>query len=839
MTPFVEREPLLGDFEEVYARLLGEGGRVRARAWYGWTVARLIPAYIRNEARWRFEMVLGSWKVVLRNIGKHKAYSLINITGLAAGLACAILIFLWCQNELSYDRFHENAGRIGLVLLKPDHAEWLSDSGPGPLGPALARDYPEIAAATRSFAAPAPLRYEGRTFNGRACGVDPAFFRVFSFPFIRGGGGEPLADPDSIVLGETMAEKLFGTQDPLGKTVGFEWWGTWHDLRVIGVVGDAPPNSTLRFDYLLPFNFVTRSGMSIDDWEVGAYQTYVLLAPTASMAAVERNVAGTIKRNHPASPYLLRLYPLTRLHLHHPRGGGPITYVTIISLIGFFILMIACANFMNLFTARSLRRAREVGLRKVVGSSRGGLIRQFLMESLAFSFLALGLALAAVKLLLPSVNRVAHASLHLPFTMSQALAILGMTVLTGCLSGSYPALYLSKFNPLHVLKGGPTKGRGGSLLRRLLVVFQFVVSIGLTVGTLTVSRQLSFMRNRDMGINKEFVINFELRGDLRNNYRTVKTKLLENPDILAVSATNGSFTKRFATDKADWEGKDPESRTVMAIHSVDYDYSKVFGLKMAEGRYFSREFPTDARAGIIVNETAVRVMGMEEPLGKKFLCPIPYASGREEWGTIVGVVKDFHFRSLHNKIEPLVLAIAPGWFTDCYVRIRPANAPRTLAFIERTFKETAPGYPLEYAFLDETVDGLYRTETQMGSLARSGTALAVLISCLGLVGLASFAAEQRTREIGIRKVLGASPAGITALLTGEFTRWVLLANLIAWPVSFMAMKNWLRSFAYRVSLGWEVFLLSGALAFAVALLSVAFQAVRAARANPIDSIRYE
>jgi putative ABC transport system permease protein len=839
LIPFVEREPLLGDFEEIYVRLLGESGKVRARAWYGLTVARLVPAYIRNEIRWRFEMVLNYLKVLLRNLRKHKIYSVINITGLAAGLACAILTFLWVQNELSFDRFHENEERIGLVLFKPDYADWLSNSGPGPLGPALKRIYPEIIEATRSFDAPAPLRYGDRIFNGRVCGVDPSFFRIFSFPFLQGGGGEPLADPNSIVLGESMAEKLFGTENPIGKSVGFEWWGTWRDFRVIGVVADIPANSTLRFDYLLPFNFVTLSGMSIEDWEVGAYQTYVLIAPTASMADVEQKIAGTIKRIHPASPYMLRIQPLTRIHLYHPEGGGPITYVTIISLIGLFILTIACINFMNLSTARSLKRAREVGLRKVVGSSRGGLIRQFLMESLAFSVLALGVALVMVRLLLPSVNRIVNTSLHLRFTMDQALVIFGMTLLTGCLSGSYPALYLSRFRPLQVLKGGLMKGRGGFPLRRLLVVFQFVISIGLTVGTLTIYHQLLFMQNKDLGINKEFVINLELRGDLRNNYRTVKTRLLENPDILAVSATNGSFTKRFATGKANWEGKDPERKVLMAIHSVDFDYQKIFDLEMVEGRYFSREFPTDITAGIIVNETAVRAMGMENPLGKKFHCPIPYASWREEWGTIIGIVKDFHFRSLHNRIEPLILAIAPGWCSDCYVRIRPTNAPRTLAFIEKTFRETAPRFPFEYAFLDETIDRLYRTEMRIGDLVRSGTALAVFISCLGLFGLASFTAEQRTKEIGIRKVLGASAAGITALLTGEFTRWVLVANLIAWPASYLVMRNWLRTFAYRINLGLDVFLLSGALACAVAWLSVGFQAARAARAAPAASLKYE
>ncbi len=802
--------------------------RTRRSARPPWRAPRFVPGLA-----WSYALV--AW----RRIRRERIYSFINIAGLAAGLGCAILILLWARHELSYDRFHQNAGRIGRVLLKPDDADWLTDSGPGPLGPALQRDYPEIAAATRTFGAPAPLRFESRVFNGRVLGVDPSFFRIFSFPFVRGGGGEPLADPDSIVLGEAMAEKLFGAEDPLGRSVSFEWWGTWHDLRVVGVVADAPSNSSLRFDYLLPISFVTRSGMSIDDWDVSAYQTYVLINGTASLADAEGKVAGAVKRALPESRFQLRLQPLTRMHLHDPQGGGPITYVRIVVLIGLFILVIASINFMNLSTARSLRRAREVGLRKTVGSSRGGLIRQFLMESLVFAALALALALAAVGLLLPWVNRALGASLDLRFTTGQALVLLAMTLITGILAGSYPALFLSKFEPLHVLKGSVTRGRSGAALRRMLVVFQFVISIGLVVGALTVSRQIDFMRHRDLGINTDCVINFELRGDLRNNYRAIKTRLLESPDILAVSATNGSFTKRFATDGADWEGKAPETRISMAIHAVDFDYAKIFDLQMAEGRYFSRDRPADITTGFVVNETAVSVMGLKEPLGKKLRCPIPYDSGREEWGTIIGVVKDFHFRSLHSRIEPLILAIAPGWFTDTYIRISPANVPRALAFIDKTFREAAPGFPLEYTFLDETIDRLYRTEARIGAVAGSATALAVFLSCLGLIGLASYTAEQRTREIGIRKVLGASAAGVMSLLTGEFIRWVLAASIIAWPMSYLLMRNWLKTFAYRIDLGWEVFALSGAIGATVALLSVGFQAVRAATANPVDSLRYE
>jgi len=490
--------------------------RTRRSARPPWQAPRFVPGLAWSYVR-----------IAWRRVRRERAYSFINIAGLAAGLACAILILLWAGHELGYDRFHENAGRVGRVLLKPDDADWLTDSGPGPLGPALQRDYPEVVAATRTFGAPSPLRFESRSFNGRVLGVDPSFFRIFSFPFVRGGGGEPLADPDSIVLGESMADKLFGADDPLGRTVGFEWWGTWHDLRVVGVVADAPTNSSLRFDYLLPFNFVTRSGMSIEDWDVSAYQTYVLIADTASMTDVEGKVAGAVKRVRPESRFQLRLQPLTRMHLHDPAGGGPITYVRIVALIGLFILAIAIINFMNLSTARSLRRAREVGLRKTAGSSRGGLIRQFLMESLVFTVLALALALITVWLLLPWINGLTGVSFDLRFTTGQALVLLAMTLLTGILSGSYPALFLSRFEPLQVLKGGVARGRSGASMRRLLVVFQFVISIGLIVGTLTVSRQLFFMRHRDLGINTDCVINFELRGDLRNNYRAIKAKLLE------------------------------------------------------------------------------------------------------------------------------------------------------------------------------------------------------------------------------------------------------------------------------------------------------------------------
>jgi putative ABC transport system permease protein len=398
-------------------------------------------------------------------------------------------------------------------------------------------------------------------------------------------------------------------------------------------------------------------------------------------------------------------------------------------------------------------------------------------------------------------------------------------------------VFLSSFRPVTVLKGFERSSSQNIRLRKLLVIGQFVVSIALITGTIIIYQQLVYMRNTDMGINKSHVINMELRGNLRKQYSTIKSELLRNPDIMAVCATNGSFSKRFGTDKIGWEGKPEDKRIFMSIHSVDFDYQKIFDIKMAQGRYFSRDYPTDRSDGIIVNETAAKIMGMESPVGQRISCSIPFSSQKS--GTILGVVKDFHFRSLHEKIDPLVLVIAPGWFTDVYVRIRPENVPETLGFIEKTIKKFAPDFPFEYSFLDEDIDNLYKTEQRIGNLVRYGTFLAIFIACLGLFGLASFTAEKRTKEIGIRKVLGASISGIVLLLTKEFTKWVILANLIAWPIAYFVMRGWLQNFAYHINIGIWMFLLSAALALVTALITTSFQAVKAAASNPVDSLRYE
>ena len=838
MSQYQSQFSWLGDLEEEFKERITEQGAMRARCWFRTQVFRSLPAYLRYSLVWSLIMFKNYFKTALRNLSRFKGFSFINLAGLAIGMACCILIFLWVQDELSFDRFHDNSDSLHRVLMNPRGTDSYWYHGPGPLGPALKSEYPEIADTCRVFGhARAALRYGDKLFTSRVQGVDPSFFDMFSFPLLRSGPENPLSDRQSMVLTESTAEKLFGGKDPLGKTVSFEWWGTWHDFRVTAVLEDLPPNTIFDFEFLLPFNFVTLSGMAIDKWDVSAYVTYVQLRPGADAAAVSKKIAGTITRNLPTERYDLSLYPLTRIHLHEPSGGGPILYVYIFSCIGIMILIMACINFINLTTARSEKRAREVGLRKVVGAVRPQLVRQFLGESLLLASLACGTSVAVVMALLPGANTLLERQLVLRLDVGGIALLAGIVLLTGLAAGIYPALFLSAYQPVGVLKGSPGSRATRPLLRKVLVVTQFALSIMLLIGTASVYQQVHFMRHKDMGLNTDQVINLELRGGVRGNYRAIKTRLLQRTDIRAVSATNGSFFKRFGTKGVSWEGKDPDDDVFFAIHSVDYDYADIFDIEMKLGRYFSREFPTDDDEAFIINEAAADYMGLKDPVGQRIHCPLPFDEGKN--GHIIGVVKDFHFRSLHEEIQPLVLAVAPGWFTDMYIRLDSDDLRATVGFIETTLTEMAPDFPFEYSFLNEDIDRLYKEESRIGSLVRGGALLAIFIAGLGLFGLASFTAEQRTKEIGVRKVLGSSVREIVVLLTREFSVWVAMANLIAWPLAYLAVNAWLKNFAYRIELGIATFLLTGLATLAIALVSVAYQSIKAARANPVDSLRYE
>jgi putative ABC transport system permease protein len=834
-----DTESVPGDFAEIHRRIQRDRGRMRASGWYIGQILRLLPSYLFHQIYWMTAMIKNHLMIAIRLLRRHTGYSIINIAGLTVGMACFLLIAMWVRDELSYDRWHEHADHTHWVIYRQPDSSKFSTYGCGALGPALQSRYPEITHFSRHIGPfSSPLRFEEKNFSTDVVGVDPGFFDIFSLDFLQGDQSSALNDADSIVLTESTAHKYFGNEDPMGKTMNFEWWGTWYDFRVTAVVADLPRNTHLDFDYLLPIDFVTHSGMTIDTWDVVAYRNYVRLREDADLGAVNAKIAGIMREHVQEWKSDVALFPARDIHLRFSqRGAKAVTYVTLFSLIGLLILIMACINFVNLATARSAKRAREVGMRKVIGAKRGQLVRQFLSESMLMTLIALVGSLVLVWLLLPIVNAISDKSLVLRLDGALGLQMLAVVLLVGTGAGLYPALHLSGFRPTQVIGRFSTSRAGSPLFRKILVVVQFAVSILLIISSVVVLRQADFMRSRDWGINTEYVVNMALRGGIRNNYRVIREELLHLPHVAGICITNGSLNKRFATDDADWEGRNPGQKLSMAIHAVDDEYDDVFGTEMAQGRFFSRDFSTDTEEAVVLNQTAVRQMGIEDPIGKRFDCPLPFDPDRK--GRIVGVVKDFHFRSLHEPISPLILVIAPGWITDLYIRLDGVDLPGTMAAIEKIIKTRAPDFPFDYRFMDEEIDDLYRSEVRMGALVRAGTALAVLIASLGLFGLSSFMAEQRTKEIGIRKVLGSSTGAIVSLLTKDFLLWVGIANLIAWPVAWWVMSHWLRNFAYRAPLTIWPFVLSGAAALVTAGLTVSWQSLRAATSDPVKALRYE
>ena len=779
-------------------------------------------------------------KIALRNIKRHKGYSFINIVGLAIGMACCILILLWVQDELSYDRFHENADDIYRVIQDINFADhsttWTITQGP--LGPSLKEDFPEIINATRITDRGFRLTYDDKGYDEEVGMADGSLFEMFTFPLVKGDPATALSDPFCIVLTEEMAAKYFGDEDPIGKTIKAN--NQW-DFQVTGVMKNVPHNSHLQFDFLIPFIFGRELNYTVDRWGNSQFRTYVQLPKGALAQDVISKISGYLfEKPTIEKDARLNLQPLTRIHLYSnyefDSAHGDITYVTLFSLIAFFILLIACINFMNLATARSGNRAKEVGMRKVAGAHKIDIIRQFYGESILLASIALLLAVVLVWLLLPVFNNLAakELSLDIPGNLSILLGLLCIAIVTGIISGSYPAFFLSAFQPVMVLKGLRLSSSKGSLFRKILVVFQFSLTILLIICTIGVYNQLNYMRNRKLGYDKEYMIYFGMRGDTREKFDSVKNELLQNPNILGVTASSNvpTYGYTFSNSLWRWEGQNPDEEILMRAVFIDIDYLKSFGMEIAEGRSFSKEFPTDATEAIMVNEEAVKVMGMESPVGKRL-------SLQDQNFKIIGVVKNYHFMPLRQEIDPLILLYYPQYCGVLFARLKSDHIPQTIGYKEDVCKKFAPGYPFNYHFLDEALDRLYRSEQRIGTLFRYFSILAILISCLGLLGLASFMAEQRTKEIGIRKVLGATASNIVALLSKEFTKWVIVANIFAWPIAYFALSKWLQSYAYKTNIALLSFVLSGALALLIALATVSYQSIKAALANPVDSLRYE
>lgn len=774
-------------------------------------------------------------KIALRNIKKHKGYSFINISGLAIGMACCILILLWIQDELSFDRFHENAKQIYRCVFEDHTSEKVTRHwrNAPPLAPTLKAEFPEIMDATRfSSWGRFLVKYGEQSSKERSGFADPSFFEIFTFPFVKGDSKTALNDPNSVIVTQEMAAKYFGSEDPLNKIMNFE---NSVDLFVTGVIENVPHNSHIQFDFLTRFETLHKfwdARNLMDSWDILGFGTYVFLPENANIHAINQKIAGIYEEHDPDLKLKLYIQPLNEVHLHALSGGGPIIYVYVFSLIAFFVLMIACVNFMNLSTARSVRRAKEVGIRKVVGAHKRGLVLQFFWESIIMAFISLLLAVLLVELLLPAFNTLSGKQLVLNLLHTKIiLGLIAIAVVTGLFSGIYPAFYLSSFQPIKALKDFIKSGSSG--FRKILVVFQFSLSVLLIICTIAVTNQLDYIRNRNLGFDRANLLWIPSNSELAAKYEAAKEEILQNPDVINLTHTSvlvGTETT-YTTPFVDWEGKEEDKRIEFHVVYVDYDFIETFQMEMAQGRFFSKEYRTDGE-NFVINEEAARRMGLRNPVGKR-------VSAFEREGTIVGVMKDFHLLSLHSEIEPVIFQLRESWRLNLIVRVNPNNIPGTISHLKRVFEKFAPSFPFEYHFMDEEFDMLYRSEYRMRVLFQYFAILAIFISCLGLLGLASFMAEQRTKEIGIRKVLGAPVSRIILLLSADFTKWVLAANIIAWPLAYFAISKWLENYAYRTNLNMLIFILSGVLALVTALLTVSYQTLKAALANPVESLRYE
>ncbi|MBU8923036.1 MAG: ABC transporter permease [Bacteroidales bacterium] len=861
-----EPASLLGDIEEEFRYRATTDSPAKAKAWYWLQILRSVGPFIINSTVWSVIMLSSYLKVAVRNMTRHKSYTLINLSGLAIGIACSVLMLMWVADELSFDRFHSRADRIHRVLLDPLGASDKHEAvSPPPLAAKMKSSFPEVENAFRMASHGGKLMIVSDMKFNESGGImaDPEIFEIFDFHFIKGDPANVLTDIHSVVLSKSLAEKYFGTENPIGETINFN---NSTDFTVTGVFTDVPENSHLRFSFVRPFELLAESGRDLDNWGDISFHTYVLLSDNASPEVVDAKIK-TLIEAETNGHNMYYLQPLTEIHLHSDFNfdnavTGNVLYVYIFSAGAVFILLIACINFMNLATARSGIRAREVGMRKVVGAARADIVRQFFGESIMSSMIATVLAVILIQMALPVFNELSGKSLALGSSGMGHWSILAgglflLALLTGIISGSYPALFLSSFHPAKVLKSARSAGTGGSGFRKGLVVLQFSLTIILLIGTMVVHRQLGYIRSMDLGYDSEHIVVMPMRsGEIRKRFKTLKTEFQGLPGVKNVTFASAILTNiGSGTSGAWWEGKPDDVRLQIQAASVDPDYLETFGMEMAVGEFFEPDeaaqdtpfggnaaepLATDGADGetppevhFVVNEAAVRAMGLADPVGWPFK-----AMGAEN-GKIIGVVRDFNYKSAHSSIDPLFMISAPEGFYYVCVRMDGADIPGTIASMEKSWKAFAPQFTFDYSFMDERLDALYRTEQRMVKLFNYFTFLAIFIACLGLFGMASFTAERRTKEIGIRKALGASIGDIVRLLSMEFTRLVLLANVIAWPIAWLAMNRWLQSFAFRVDLSIWLFAAAGAAAFVVAFLTVASQAIKAAVTRPVEALKYE
>lgn len=782
--------------------------------------------------------------IALRNLFRQKGFSTINIAGLGIGMACSILILLWVRHEMSFDRYNEKADRIYRLVQTQYYVSGplTTPCMPGLVVKDLLKDIPEISNGFMYYIIPGIVGYGDNFFREDVRLADPAMWDMFSFTFIKGDKKHVFDDVNSIVITDKLAAKYFGNEDPIGKILKIN---DEHLFKVTGVIREIPANSSFRFDLCIPFEYIKKVGYTIDDYGWNTYYAYVELAPGTDYRKVNEKIRDflmvktadpTQNVSDPSHAQVdLFLFPLKDIHLYSYYGkGGDITYVYIFSIIALFILVIACINFMNLSTARAARRSREIGLRKVSGASRQQIILQFIGESLLITLLAFILAIFLVYTFLPGFNVLSGKSLS--FDWSNIGFVAGMVAIfffVGILSGSYPAFYLSSLQPVKVLRNGAFKGSRGYNFRRILVVFQFFLSVAMMICTIVVYKQLAYIDRKDTGMDRENVIFTEMRGKTASSFKELKNLFQQNPSILSVTRANGlPFEIGSNSSGYNWEGKETKDEVLIGFGFTDVDYIKTLGMSMQAGRFFEEGYATDTSAAVVINESAARVMGMDDPVGK-------WVTWDTIRYTIIGVIRDFHFLPLTEEISPLFLFDAPQYSSTLFVKVNGHDVDRTVEYMQNIWEKTNPGFPFEYHFLDEAYAELYISEDRLGQIFKYFSFLTILISCLGLFGLAAFMAEQRTKEIGIRKVMGAGISQIITTLAGNFLKWVVLANIIAWPVSYFIMSRWLDGYAYHAKLSLWIFLAATAVSLLIALFTVSFQTLRAASRDPVKALKYE
>jgi putative ABC transport system permease protein len=793
-------------------------------------------------------------KVALRNLLKHKVYSFINILGLAVGIAASVLIALYIFDELSYDRFHVNADRTYRVV-----ADW-SNKGdsrihqlgtPSVLARTIRGMYPQVESLVQITGpiGDCVIRYrENALKEPDVFAAEPSFFKVFTFPLVKGDPETALRDPYSIVISQSLAAKCFGEDDPLDKTVEIPALSQQNPFRVTGVVRDVPRNSHFRFEMLL--SLVTLFPEENPNWTANNYATYLRLSEGVTQELMEEKLVEIDKvyfeGGQPHLPWVWTLEPIKSIHLHADlvTGGQPnssIAYVKLFTVVALLILFIAGINFVNLATARSARRAREVGIRKIVGSLKRQLVGQFLGESILLSLIALLVAVGLIQAALPFYRSMTGRTLGLPYFSSPFVipGLLGLALLVGFLAGLYPAFFLSSFKHADVLKGSPLagKGRRSLVLRSGLVVFQFAMSVLLIIGSLVIFRQLNYIKSQRLGFDKDHVVVIHNAGNLFTQYDAFKERLKQHSGISGVSAV-GSIP---GLGTSNWgigvQGVADDRPLNMNFLTCDHDFAQVLNIQMAEGRFFSREYPSDIDA-VVINKKAAEYFGIPEPVGKKL---------RIWWThknlTIIGIMDNVQFESLHRDVRSMgyVLPEAIGSTRRPFllVKVDSARIYEVLSFVRETWESVSAGLPFEFSFMDDRINGLYQNDNRAGRIVTLFSFLAIFVSCLGLFGLAAFITEQRTKEIGVRKVLGARLPQIVWLLTGQFIKWVIIANLIAWPVGYWVMSRWLQGFAFRTNMSAVIFVVSGLSALVIAVITVSSQVVKAALSNPAQSLKYE